>query len=41
MASDSYFYFQQKQTDLENQNIPSNELVMQMIEYARELEIIV
>ncbi|RMZ94280.1 26S proteasome non-ATPase regulatory subunit 8 [Brachionus plicatilis] len=41
MASDNYFYFQQKQTDQENQNIPSNELVMQMIEYARELEIIV
>jgi len=42
LAADNYFYFQQKLViDHENQHIPSNELVTQMVEYAKELEIIV
>jgi len=42
-AKDDYFYFQQvgKAADLANQAIPSNDMVMQMIEYAKEMELIV
>jgi hypothetical protein len=41
LSSDNFFYFQQKAGDQENQTIPSNDLVMQMCDYAKELEIIV
>ena len=42
MAKDNYFYFQHKtQIDQESQTIPANDLVMQMIEYSKELETIV
>jgi hypothetical protein len=42
LAKDNFFYFQRKTTiEQENQTIPANDLVMQMIEYAKELEIIV
>ena len=42
MGADNFFYFNQKSTvDQENEIIPSNDLVLQMIEYAKELEIIV
>jgi len=41
LSSDKYFYFQQKSADLENQSIPAQDLVMQMCDYAKELEIIV
>lgn len=42
LAGDNFFYFKStKANDTENQTIPSNDMVMQMIEYAKELEIIV
>jgi len=41
LSSDKFFYFQEKSNDAENQSIPANDLVMQMCDYAKELEIIV
>jgi len=42
LGSDNFFYFQQKGLmEQENPTIPANELVMQMVDYAKELEIIV
>jgi hypothetical protein len=42
MAGDNFFYFQRKNAqNQENQTIPANDLVNQMIEYSKELEIIV
>jgi hypothetical protein len=42
LASDNYFYFEQKAVvDHESQIIPSNELIVQMVDYAKELEIII
>lgn len=41
LSSDNFFYFQQKTGDQESQTIPANDLVMQMCDYAKELEIIV
>lgn len=42
LAGDNFFYFKQtKSNDPASLNIPSNDMVMQMIEYAKELEIIV
>lgn len=42
LEKDNFFYFQRKNTiDQESQTIPANELVNQMIEYSKELEIIV
>lgn len=42
LAGDNFFYFKStKSNDIANQAIPSNDMVLQMIEYAKELEIIV
>ena len=42
LASNNFFYFQQKPgNELENNTIPASDLVLQMVEYAKELEIIV
>lgn len=42
LAGDNYFYFKQKALlDNDNQTIPASDLVMQMVDYAKELEIII
>jgi hypothetical protein len=42
LSQDKFFYFKQKSLiDQENQVIPASDLVMQMVDYAKELEIIV
>jgi len=42
LSADNFFYFQQKTIiDQESQVIPSHDLIHQMIDYAKELEIIV
>jgi len=42
LAADKFFYFKQKSLiDSESQVIPASDLVMQMVDYAKELEIIV
>ncbi len=42
LNADKHFYFKQETiNEQESQAIPSNELIFQMLEYAKELEIIV
>ena len=41
LESNSSYYFDNNQTKSENEHVPADEIATQMIQYAREMEIII